>query len=958
MRIHQNNFQLTAGRLRPRLACFAAAIVFIPALALAEAPSSGPSAISYSRQIRSLLASKCFACHGPDAKAREAGLRLDVRNEALKELESGERAIVPSDASASELLRRINSSDEDEQMPPSDSNKTLSVEEKSLLRTWIVQGAPYDEHWAFLATKRTEPPAVADEAWNKLPIDRFIRARLDAAKLRPAPLADQETLIRRATFALTGLPPTPEQIDKFNQESISISHSAFRNLIDRLLASQHFGERWARHWLDVARYAESSGGGRTLLFPNAWRYRDYVIRAFNEDRPFDLFIREQIAGDLLPHDSDKQRYDRIVATGFLVLGPTNYENQNKEQLRMDVVDEQIDTIGRAFLGLTIGCARCHDHKFDPISTKEYYGMAGILRSTKTLTPGNVSGWIERDLPADGQLAKALASYQASYAKLKSQLDDAKTKRHSLGGAATDSVAADALPGVVVDDIAANVKGNWQKSSSNKGFVGAGYVHDQNAEKGNKSVTFSHALPPGEYEVRMSYTDGTNRATKVPVIVKSSDGEQTSIINQRKRPPIDGRFISLGKFKFAAGQPAEVVVSNKGTSDGHVIADAVQFLEMDSAIAATQEKIAKVDNKKELTALDVSIKKLETHLKALEKTRPKGAPKAMSVLEEANTGDFNVCVRGDVHSLGERAPRGFVRVASSDASPAKINAGESGRSELANWIASPVNPLTARVYVNRVWQHLIGEGLVRTPDNFGYVGELPSHPELLDWLATRFVTEGWSTKKLIREIMLSRTYQLGSARSEEAKRIDPENRLLSHAHRRRLDAESLRDAMLLASGKLDLKVGGQTMKSGTNSELGYNFATGPSSTRRSIYVPVFRNTLDELFEVFDFADPNIVIGRRNSSTLATQALFLMNSPFATDHARDAAQSVLAMPDLDDAARIELAYRRALGRMPTDTEKQLALRYVGEPEADADDARLAVWSAFQQTLFACIDFRYVK
>jgi hypothetical protein len=937
-----------------------------PVAGLAERPSN-TAPVSYSREIRALLASKCFACHGPDAEAREADLRLDVRTEALKELESGERAIVPSDAGSSELLLRINAVDESERMPPPETKKQLTAREKALLRRWIVEGAAYDKHWAFTAPKKSEPPDVADVAWSKSPIDRFIRAQLDAAELAAAPLADEQTLVRRATFALTGLPPTPEEIDAFKQDASRDRQNAMRNLVDRLLASQHFGERWARHWLDVARYAESSGGGRTLLFQNAWRYRDYVIRAFNEDRPFDQFIREQIAGDLLPHESERQRRDQIVATGFLVLGPTNYENQDKEQLRMDVVDEQIDTFGRAFLGLTLGCARCHDHKFDPISTKEYYGLAGIFRSTKTLTPGNVSGWIERELPVNGKLAENVAKYKAAHAELKKRLDKANAKKQSLGSAdgKPNSIAADALPGVVIDDTEAELTGDWQKSSSNPHYVGAGYIHDKNADKGKKSATFSADLPSGEYEVRFSYTSSTNRATKVPVVVKFSGGERTVMVNQRKTPPRGGRFISLGTFTFADEQSATVVVSNRATNDGHVIVDAVQFLEAGLVVAAASTENSKKagsrnvkDRQQQLLVLNASIKKLANELKTLEKKRPKDLPKAMSVAEETSPGDFNVCIRGDVHTLGERAPRGFVRVAAPGKLPVKIKSGESGRRELADWIAGVDNPLPARVFVNRVWQHLIGEGLVRTPDNFGYMGELPSHPELLDWLAVQFVSEGWSTKRIIRTIMLSRTYQLSSHAPAAAKQFDPENRLLSHARRRRLDAESLRDAMLLISGKLDAKVGGSTMKPGTASELGYQFATAPSSTRRSVYVPVFRNTLDELFEVFDFADPNIVIGRRTSSTLATQALFLLNSPFVTDRARDAAQALLAVPDLDDADRIELAYRRSLGRFPSGTERKLALKFVAASAAEGDADRLAAWSVFQQTLFACIDFRYIK
>ena len=753
----------------------------------------------FEKKIRPVLVEQCYSCHSQAAKKRKGGLYLDSRAALRKGGDSGP-AILPGKPEESLLVKAVRYIDAELRMPPRGKLPAVVIAD---LAKWVAMGAPDPrtdaaaqtgsvspqieegrKFWAFQPPRQHPIPEVKDTSWSRGAIDRFILGTLESKGLQPAAAADRETLLRRAYFALVGLPPTPEQMNAFLGDQ---APDAFVRVIDGLLASPHFGERWGRHWLDLARFAESSGGGRSLLLKDAWRYRDYVINAFNADKPYARFIIEQIAGDLLPSATPQKRHDLLVATAFLLLGPTNYERQNKPILEMDVIDEQLDTMGKAFLGMTIGCARCHDHKFDPIPTKDYYALAGIFKSTKMLVHANVSRWMEQPLPLPAEQQLALQKHEAAVAVLKKQIELAK------------SAAKPAL-----------VAGNSRK-------------------------------------------------------------------------PDDSRT-------------------------------------------------------------------LEAELKHLLSAGPQ-RPMAMAVAEADKIEDCHVCIRGNFHNRGEKAPRGFLQVLSPPELKSAIPAKESGRRQLAEWLASPRNPLTARVMVNRIWHHLFGAGLVRTVDNFGKTGEPPSHPELLDYLALRFIEEGWSVKKLIREIMLSRTYQMSSTASAPmGRKLDPENRLLWHRNRCRLDAESLRDAMLAVSGSLDAAMAGPTIGKSTVIERDFKF----TDTRRSVYTPIFRNKLLELFEVFDFADPNICMGRRNVSTVSTQALYLMNSSFVMDQASKAARALLAIPELSDSSRVDLAYRRALGRVPFATERRLALAFLNAPGQNREEA----WGRLFQTLFACIDFRYVN
>jgi hypothetical protein len=916
----------------------------------------------FERRIRPIFAEHCYECHaGPDV---EGGLHLDASSGWLEGGDSGP-AIEPGNPDESLLIEAVHYGGHIE-MPPGGKLPDQTIRR---LEEWVARGAPAPrdlspmpkaagidletgrQHWAYQPVKDPPAPNIAAHQTAANAIDRFVLNRLNTAQLTPQPQASATVLVRRLYFDLLGLPPTPDEIDRFLTDG---SPNAYAELVDRLLASPHFGERWGRHWLDIVRYAESLTL-RGFILPEAWRYRDYVIESFNDDRPYDQFLMEQVAGDLLPADSLADRQRQLVATTFLALGNTNLEEQDKRQLDMDVVDEQLDVLGKAMLGQTIGCARCHDHKFDPIPTRDYYAMAGILRNTQALEHENVSKWMEVPLPLGPEQEARLVASEKAVVVLEAQLADARRQltqlqeKHIGNLVGPAIVATSDLPGVVVDDSAASKVGEWMLSQHSRRFIGDGYLHDLDEAKGEKTLTFVPKLPrDGVYEVRLAYTPGNNRSDDVPVTVFSADGEKTLLVNMRELPAFDGRWISLGRYLCEAAGQNFVLVANEGTN-GHVIADAVQYLPADkSAANDASEDVAAAPPAEmaQIAARRKEVKRLERELADQQKRVPK-RHKAMTVVERNEITDAPVHVRGSVHTLGEVVPRGFLQVVPPYQTQ-PLPANESGRRELAQWIASPENPITARVMANRIWHWLIGEGLVRTVDNFGTTGEAPSHPELLDHLAMRFMAEGWSVKRLVRYIVLSESYRRSSEPCDAGMHIDPENRLLWRANRKRLEAECLRDTMLLVAGRLELNGGGPTLPPALTADFGY----ADQSARRSVYMPVLRNSIGELFEVFDFPDSSMVVGRRDRSTVATQALFMMNDPFVREQAEAAARCMLASQPATDAAAITVAFRQTLGRPPLNAEMDLAERVLSEGGKSPERA----WANLYHMLFSSVDFRY--
>ena len=906
----------------------------------------------FEKKIRPILIKHCYECHGEEslvAKKLRGGLRVDFRNGLLAGGESGP-SIVPGKASESLLIEALKF--ESFEMPPAGKLPDAVIAD---FETWINRGAadPREggiakaadgvdleegrRHWAY------RPLNVPENA----SIDALIQNRLDEEGLSGNEPASREVLIRRLYFDLTGLPPTVDQIDAF---VTSESPTATEEVVDELLASPAFGERWGRHWLDVARYADSITL-RGFILPEAWRYRDYVIDSFNQDRSFAKFVVEQLAGDLLSAESRDEEIRQRIATGFLALGNSNLEDQDKAKLRMDVVDEQLDTIGRAFLAQTNGCARCHDHKFDPIPTADYYALAGILRSTKTLNHSNVSQWIELPLPAGPDLQKRLDEHTAEVTRLQARIGALKAEigPSQKTASSRNSIPVSSLPGVVVDDTQAEQSGDWVKSTYSKPYVADGYRHDSGRPKGACRILFRPDLSEeAEYEVRLAYSHSAGRCRNVPVRIVSIDEAKTVSVDQTKRPEVDGTFTSLGQFHFDKDATGYVSISNEGTT-GVITVDAVQFipigqLKPDSGAIAKSDIADKTPAEKKVLVDQLAT--LTKEMGELQKQKPV-QPKYLSIQEESKIEDTKIHIRGNVHNLGETAPRGFLQVASGSPS-FELPGKQSGRKELGDWIVRANNPLTARVMVNRIWHWLFGSGIVRTTDNFGTTGETPSHPELLDYLARRFVEQNWSVKKLIGEIALSQTYQQSSASSDDGLSIDPDNRLLWRANRRRLDAECLLDAMLMISGQLDSATGGSTIRERTGNDYNYRH----ESNRRAVYWPVFRNSLPDIFDAFDFANPSFTKGKRDVSSVAPQALFMMNNPFVLIQAEETARRLVKM-EADDDQRLKFAFRSILGRIPTAGELESTQEFLHDGDGNASKR----WAQVVQVLLASVDFRYV-
>jgi len=942
----------------------------------------------FEAKVRPLLEAHCLGCHAADTES-SGGLALDGRAGWQRGGDSGP-AIVPGRPEESLLAKAVSWTDPGLQMPP---KTRLSASDQATLVEWIRRGAvdPREtapaaaakpptgmglaegrRFWSFAPRAAAAVPAVNDASWPWNDVDRFVLARLEAEGLAPAADAAPAAIARRLSHALTGLPPTVDRLERFVADCAADGGAnraaAIADYADELLASTAFAERFAGHWLDIVRFAESSGGGRTLLFKDAWRFRDWVIDAFRAGRPLDVMIREQIAGDLLPAASREERSRQLVASGFLALGPTIFEEQDKQRLRFDVIDEQLDTIGRAFLGLSIGCARCHDHKFDPLSQRDYYGLAGIFASTRTLSnyTDNVVGWIGVPLPLDEAEEARFAAAAAELAAAKDRLKAVRKDLAKLGGRGPSGPAdktdrplplAD-LAGIVIDDEQAQANGAWKHSTHFTRFCGDGYRHDENMDKGAKTLTFTPRLPrSGRYEVRLAYQDAENRAKRVPVNIFHALGDVTVKVDQTQPPDIDGRFVSLGTYGFEQDGTAYVIVSNEGTT-GYVTADVVQFLPADAVADAGRTAAPR----EEAGRLEAEIAGLETRIKELAAVA-EARPTAMAVREEDEIGDAQIRIRGDVHRKGATVPRGFPAVLARE--PRPLPADASGRRELAAWIVSPDNPLTARVMANRIWTWLTGRGIVRSVDNFGTTGEPPTHPELLEHLAARLERGGWDVREAIREIVRSRTWQLAAGVDPR----DPDGRLLGRAHRRRLDAEELRDTMLFVSGGLDTAVGGPNIAGARSAapdageasatEFKYVF----SDSRRSLYTPAFRNNRLELFATFDFGDVNASQGQRPTTTVSTQALYLLNHPFVLEQSRLAARRLLAAPPADgdadanaDGQRLDQAFLAALGRRPHPAERRACLDVLAAAGADPEPLAEA-WSMVFQSLFGCVDFRSV-
>jgi hypothetical protein len=919
----------------------------------AATPSPTAEQVEYfERQVRPLLAEHCHACHG--AKKQHADLRLDSRAALVKGSENGPVVDLAAPA-ASLLLRAIRHADDATAMPPDPAPK-LSDAAIGQIEKWLAAGAPWPEeaasqpsttqqaavdHWAFQSVKLPPVPEVKDQAWARTPIDRFVLAALEAQNLSPAPPALRATLIRRVTYDLTGLPPTAGEVAAFVADE---SPDAFAKVVDRLLGSVHYAERWARHWLDVARYADTKGYVRLAeerTFPFAFAYRDYVIRAFQDDLPYDRFILEQIAADQLPADAAGDDR-RLAALGFLTLGRQFTGNT------YDIIDDRIDVVSRGLLGLTVTCARCHDHKYDPIPTADYYSLYGVFSpGEEPVVPPLIAPpaadvatqAFERELDAR---RKSLEEYELpEYAKL---LDDFRSQAgvYLVEALAGRVLLQQPLP-LEHNDVRQLVVNRWVDYLDDAGpndpvwapwHALAKLPADQFAEQAAAMI--------GSWK-NGAKTDSGQPLNALVVARLSANPPKSMSDVARTYGALLTEVHAQWQSQVASAAAAAGALPLRISSDDHEALRQVLYAANSPVMVSRQEAIL---NYLYDAPINTEIFKRRGAINAHLADTAHGPVRAHTVVDLPTLNEPRILMRGNPTRPGRRVTRHFLTALAGE-SPPPFTLG-SGRLELARAIANPDNPLTARVVVNRVWAHHFGAGLVRTPSNFGLRGERPTHPELLDYLAATFVDQGWSLKKLHRAILLSATYQQSSQdRADHAAR-DPENRLLWRANRQRLDFESLRDSLLVAAGRLDLSVGGPSVE-----------LTAASANRRTLYGRIDRQGLPGMLPTFDFASPDTHAPQRYQTTVPQQALLLMNSPLVADLAKAMAARTDVARIADPSERIARMVQIAWGRAPSERELQLALAFVtAEPTPTAPAApELDAWQAFAQTLLLANEFAHV-
>ena len=784
--------------------------------------------IFFESKVRPILIERCHSCHSKDEKVK-GELLLDSRNGWQVGGTLGP-AVVPGKPDESLVVEAVRYENSDLEMPPKGK---LPPHEIAILEEWVQRGA-YDpridesvtasegidiekgkEFWSFRPVKKPEIPSVENEQWPRSPSDHFILTNLEKNALAPARDAAPEILLRRLSYDLTGLPPTPEAVEAFSLAFADSPDKAVSLAVERLLADPEFGEKWGRHWLDLARYADSNGASFNVVMRSVWRYRNWVIESFRDNRPIDEFLQMQIAGDLMDWDSQQQRDENLIATSYLMMGSKVLGLFDKAQLQMDVVDEQIDLVGRSMLGLTLGCARCHDHKFDPVPTADYYAMAGIFTSTQTLN-----------------------------GRIKTPLDDESAlTRRGLGEGGDETLQT----------FLSEHRHAWERAE-------------------DRIYNLSRDIARLEKELAKS--DGAD-----PKVSKDLEKRRTDLAKHEK---IWATFPELPKWVLAP-------------------------------------------------------------------------------MDEAKPADTPIRVRGAPTAFGDTPPRGFLQVASWDGQPT-VNPAQSGRLELAEWLTAPENPLTARVFVNRVWQKLFGEGLVRTVDNFGIRGDAPTHPELLDFLAAEFVERDWDLKWLVRELATSRAYRMAAVVESGLTEAGSENRLLQRQNRRRLEPEEIRDTLLLLAGNLQSGPRGAVVDhlplTEVNGEAEARSKGVVITHHRTVYQPVIRTSVMDVLEVFDFPNPSMPTGRRANTTIAPQALYLMNSPFVQEATHAFGKRIMS-PDYGATGQqvLESIYRSVISRSPTQEELQIMLPYFEQQFENANLPSPHDRAKMAQALIASTLFQYL-
>ncbi len=1071
----------------------------------AEAPSA--QAIEFfEREVRPVLAEHCYACHSAQVEAPFAGLRVDSRAALLRGGDSGP-AIKPGDPEHSRLLQLLRG--EPLVMPPTGRLPDSKIE---ILAAWVRQGAPWpeegapetsqpaafdlaarkQEHWAWQPVRAPEPPSVQDTAWPANPVDRFLLAKLEEQEMRPARQADRRTLIRRLSYDLIGLPPTPGEIRAFERDT---EPDAYPRLVRRLLDSPRFGERWARHWMDLVRYADSHGSEGDPAIPKAWRYRDYLIRALNWNTPYDQLIREHLAGDLLRDprlDPAKRTNESILGPTHLRLGELGYQPVDPWEERVKWTDNQIDVFSKAFQGLTVACARCHDHKFDAISQRDYYALFGVFYGARPTmrsvdAPERLRLHAEKLADLKARIRATLADAwiaAARYPQAFLSEDAGDAARKALEQAACDESSplhawlelhgqpSEELPGswrklqeLWREEVRTREAFNRERFDRIWDLSGQDYA----SWVGHGSGFDKRPATPGEFRILTEGTDvleglypggaythllstkhsGVMQSPRFQIdtdyisvrvlggdmsyarlIVENYPIPLAGIYHQRYSPRSDKMRWWRWKTDFWKGFTAYVEFTTRDDSTNFfpdpvdakkkprperpthgrsaIGAAAVAFhdgddepknteppilhlLEADAPLSDvglaqvfTCRLVDAVEAWRDGTSietqtafLDYFVRRglLPRSLDELEELRPLVAeyrrleaaiplPRRVPGVVEEGAPDQPLLVRGDPTKPGEAVPRRYLEAVEGG----HYQDPEAVRLRLADDITSPENPLTARVMVNRIWGHLFGRAIVATPDNFGVLGERPTHPELLDYLADRFVESGWSIKGMIELLVTTRAYRMASVASEVARASDPTNSLLQHMPVRRLEAEAIRDALLAVSGRLDLSM------YGSESAPRDAYALDNESTddkdprygddRRSVYQKIRRNATNPFLEIFDQPTPATTRGRRDITNVPAQSLALMNSPFVADLAQAWGRRLAEGEGHSVEARVDYMYLKALGRMPSPGEQREAVAYTAELATDEDTPAQAllsdagVWRRLAHTLFNLKEFLYVR
>ncbi|MDZ4801273.1 MAG: PSD1 and planctomycete cytochrome C domain-containing protein [Bryobacteraceae bacterium] len=897
----------------------------------------------FEKKIRPVLVEKCYGCHNSKLKSPFGGLRLDTPEGLQRGGDSGP-AVKGGDPGNSRLIQALTYQHQ-LKMPPSGKLPATQVAD---FTAWVRDGAPDPrtpgpavvsstagksidlvegrKHWAFQPIRRPVAPPPAPTV-----IDAFLRARLREQNLTPAPAADKPTLLRRVTYDLTGLPPTTADLDEFLRDT---SPGAFAKVVDRLLASPHYGERWARHWLDLMRYAETNGHEYDNDKHEPWRYRDYVIRAFNEGVPYSQFMKEHLAGDLLTAKRLQHgggTWESPNGTTSLWFNEVLNSATDSEKSKADDVDNQIDVTSKAFLGLTVACARCHDHKFDPIPTADYYAMAGVFHSTDI-----------REAVIDSP------ERAAKITELSKQIRAINTSAEPPRSAASPSVI-EYRPDK--DKPFANFDkdfGNWIPQGAAFGDAPVNGSADSRA--GGSDVFMGTLTSPRFDTGKHLYLHVRIAGTKTDPKRKELASLRFTIVNAGfKSQTIHPEGNETPKWKtltltFERSRTIYFEIVDRAR-DGHIIVDDMVFSDSKEPPSATDGTPVPEP------ALDSA---LLAHRRALEARVPD--TEFAMVAEDRNPHNVRLHIRGNHKNLGDEVPRRFLQVLAGTEQPA-VPANTSGRLELAQRLASPDNPLPARVMVNRIWKHHFGSGLVRTTDNFGKMGELPTHPELLEYLAGRFIDSNWSVKAIHREILLAAAYQQSSTPGTLALQVDPANKLLQHMPVRRLEAEAIRDAVLSVSGALDRTLYGPSIVpfiSAWQNGRGKP-ESGPldGAGRRSIYIQVRRNFLTPMFLAFDYPSPISAIGTRTVSTVPSQALMMMNNEFVHAQAKRWASRVVAEVPADPAERIRRMYKTAYARPAEQSEIDTILAFAKEPRPESE-----VWTDIAHVLLNSAEFLYVQ